>query len=471
MTDTTTPQTKETIEALWRLQKIILNTLNFNEVVEKIVNGLLTELGYLDLGYRIIVLTLFDKDKNVLKRISLSQTDEARKALEASAVPFHEIEIPLSAKDNLLIRAFTEQKPFVTEYWPEIFTPVLTPDEAITNQKAAGIKTSLIYPVMVKGSPIGVLIFSMNKANSEASDEEKNLIGGFTDIVGLAVENSRLYSAVESTKVELEEANNRLQELDKKKDEFVSLASHELRTPMTAIKSYLWMALAGRGGPLTEKQHYYLDRSYSSTNRLIKLVNDLLNISRIESGRVVLDFVETKITDLINNSISEVKPRANELGIKLTVDCGPSGDTKVVCDVDKISEVLINIIGNAIKFAPDGGEVAVTSGVQGNTVVVHVKDNGEGLEPEDIGRLFQKFSLVKESYITNQRASQGTGLGLYISKSIVELHKGKIWVESAGRGKGSTFSFSLKISNPEILETMQKEYRGKEGLGILRTTI
>ncbi|HEX8923419.1 MAG TPA: hypothetical protein VF828_01655, partial [Patescibacteria group bacterium] len=152
----TTPKTRKIIEALWKLEKIILDTLDFNVVVQKICDGLLTELDYLELGYRIIVLTLVDEDKQVLKRISLSQTDAAAKAQAASAIPFHQIDIPLDTLDNLLIKTLKTKKPQITHSWPDIFRPTLTEDQARTNQAAAGIKTSMLYPVIVKNKAIGV---------------------------------------------------------------------------------------------------------------------------------------------------------------------------------------------------------------------------------------------------------------------------------------------------------------------------
>lgn len=468
----TTPKDKETITALWHLQKIILDTLDFNQVVQRIVDGLLVELGYLKLGYRIIVLTLIDEDRQVLKRISLSQTEEAAKAQQASAVPFHDIEIPLSAQNNLLIKALNQKKPFVTNFWPDIFTPVLTVEQALTNQKASNIKTSMIYPVVVKDKAIGALIFSMVKSEEEVSEIERDLINGFTDIVGLAVQNSRLYSSVEQTTKQLGELNKRLRELDLLKSEFVSVASHELRTPMTSIKSYLWMALAGRGGPISDKQKYYLERAYTSTDRLIKLVNDLLNVSRIESGRMSLDIQKVSIESLIDEMISEIRPRADELGVKVTNLCDKNHPLpEVLADPDKIKEVLINLIGNSLKFTPSGGQVNITCDTSDHMVATHVSDNGEGIDPDNLPKLFQKFGLVVGSYTTNLKASQGTGLGLYISKSLVELHHGQISVASAGHGQGATFTFTLPIYSEEEAEKIRREHEGKEELGIIHSTI
>ncbi len=467
-----TPQTKQMIQALWRLQKIILDSLDFNRVAETVVNGLLNELGYLKLGYRIIVLTLIDADKQVLQRISLSQTDEAGRAMSLSPIAFHDIEIPLGETENLLVKCVNEKKPQITHEWYDILRPALSPKEAHDSQEASGIKASMVYPVMVGEKAIGALIFSLVKEEQRVSEEEKELIRGFTEIVGLAVQNARLYSILNKTSAELSIANERLKELDKKKDEFVSVASHELRTPMTAIRSYLWLALAGKGGELNEKQKYYLDRSYGSTVRLIKLVNDMLNVSRIESGRLLLQMGKAEVKDLVESVIAEVKPHADESGIKIiTRFTDGQGVPPVLADVDKIKEVLLNLVGNSLKFTPVGGSVTVDSDCAGGMVNIHVTDTGEGIPEEDLPKLFQKFGLVSGSYATNQKISQGTGLGLYISKSLVEMQGGKIWVESAGKGRGATFSFSLKQFSEQELEKFRKLYEGKEGLGIIHSNI
>jgi signal transduction histidine kinase len=242
----------------------------------------------------------------------------------------------------------------------------------------------------------------------------------------------------------LSEANDKLKTLDKLKDEFLSLASHELRTPMTAVKSYLWMVLQGEGGKVTEKQASYLNRAYNSTSHLIVLVNDMLDVSRIESGRITLNLGEIKLSQVIDDAVAEITPRATELEIEIAVMPFPSLLPSVLADSDKIKEVLINLVGNALKFTPKKGKITIGFRQNDGMVETSVTDTGAGIKKEDIPKLFQKFVMVGGS---EQKAlnTQGTGLGLYICKSIVELHGGKIWVKSEGEGKGTSFTFSLKI--------------------------
>lgn len=308
--------------------------------------------------------------------------------------------------------------------------------------------------------------------------------------IAVAIQNAKSYEEIRRFNITLEKevdqatkrlviANNKLQELDKLKDEFVSVASHELRTPMTAIKSYLWMALQGKGGDLTTKQKYYLERAYSSTDRLIKLVNEMLNISRIESGRIALQVSKVELFDLLKEVIAEVLPRAQELELTISLKRSVQGDhgdgqrsIQVLADVDKCKEVLINLIGNSLKFTPKGGKITLEVSQDSATEVsVHVHDTGVGIAPEYVPSLFQKFGLIEGSYQTNQAASQGTGLGLFISKSIVELHGGKIWMESAGVGKGATFSFTLPIYSAAREKMFRKKFDETTDAGIIRNTL
>lgn len=451
------PQKKESLQSLWRLTKILMENLDFEDVVSKVVNSLLGELGYLKSGYRIVVLSLIDEKMGGLRRIALSQTKEAELAKAVSTIPFEKIIIPFSATSNLGIKVLMTGEPSVTTYWPDILSPPLTAEAALTNQRSAGITTSMVYPVFSRGKPIGTLIFSMVKKYREVTDEEKDLLSGFTDLIGLAVENSMLFTSLKNTSGQLRTANQKLKELDKLKDDFVSVTSHELRTPMTAIRSYAWMALHKSDIPLSQKLERYLYRTLISTERLINLVNDMLNVSRIESGRIEINPQAIDMISLVNDIMEEVHAKSDEKELKLLVleDKIP----QVFADADKVHEVLLNLIGNSIKFTPPGGTISVGFFSDGKVVETLVKDSGAGIVREDLGRLFSKFGRLDNSYVSIS-TSGGTGLGLYISKSLVELMHGKIWAESEGLGKGATFTFSLPVASEDILSHAE-EFRVK----------
>ena len=434
-TYSTTPKAQETIAALWRLEKIILDTLDFQDVVQKIVESTLTELGYLNLGYRVIVLALVDRKSQTLKRISFSRTKEGIEAIGSLSLPFEHIDIPLTEENNLCIQAMKQKQPLITHSVADVFYPALKEEEILPIQQAVGIKTTMVYPVLSKGQPLGVLIFSIIKTEQEVSQEEKDLLAGFTDVVGLAVQNSQLYSS-------LQDANERLKSLDRLKDEFVSLASHELRTPMTAIKSYAWMLREERPGTLNEKQKEYANIIYVSTERLIRLVNDMLNVSRIEAGRLIINPKPVDLAQLAQEVLTEVLPSAQNQQIAIVLQNLPSPLGTVLADTDKTKEVFINLIGNSLKFTPPGGKITIAFEQQDDMIITHVSDTGKGIKAEDMSKLFHKFGMIEGNY--TRTSGQGTGLGLYISKSIVELQGGTMSVFSEGENKGTTFTFSLR---------------------------
>jgi len=440
------PHSQQTIAALWRLEKIILDSLDFNQLVQKIVDSVLSELGYLKLGYRIVVLALVDHDEKKLKRISISQTEEARKVLAISPVPFTDIAIPLSESENICIKALNEGKSYSTHDWYDILRPSYTRDDAHTRQKAIGIKTSMVYPISYHGKAEGIMIFSMVKDFSEVAEDEKELIRGFTDVVGLAVQNSRLYTSVEQateklrqTNEQLVKANEQMQELNKLKDEFVSLASHELRTPMTAIRGSLSTILEGYAGELSAESREFLVAAYNENDRLIRLVNNLLNISRIESGHFKFNYETVNVNALMTEVVNNLTSAAKEKNISLVYKTN-SAVPNIMADGDKVKEVLVNLIGNAVKFTHKGG-VTVALEQKGGTLVISIADTGSGIAKEDQELLFKKFSQIQGDYA---KQTGGTGLGLYICKIIIEGLKGKIWLDST-LGKGSTFYFSLPI--------------------------
>jgi signal transduction histidine kinase len=316
-----------------------------------------------------------------------------------------------------------------------------------------GLKTVVIIPVMMAHKLTGMLIFGSNREEVTIEKEELEFLEIITNLIGIAFRLQEIQSNLTKVTQDVYKMNLKLHDLDKLKDDFVSIASHELRTPMTAIRSYAWMALYKPDIPLSEKMKKYLTRTVVSTERLINLVNDMLNVSRIESGRIEVTPKSFDIMTLSKEVMDEVAAKASEKQLKLGVD-----EVKVppvFGDPDKIHEVLLNLVGNALKFTPNGGSINIQFFTDGKVVETAVKDSGVGLSQESIGKLFQKFGRLDSSY-TAVSTTGGTGLGLFISKSLVELMKGKIWATSEGVGKGTSFIFSLPIATPEVLKEAEK---------------
>ncbi|OGW69455.1 MAG: hypothetical protein A3A88_00555 [Nitrospirae bacterium RIFCSPLOWO2_01_FULL_62_17] len=264
--------------------------------------------------------------------------------------------------------------------------------------------------------------------------------------VGLEAKILERTTELERVNRELRAANEQLRELDHLKSAFVSIVSHELRTPMTSIKGYVENILDGLAGGLTEKQSYYLTRVKLNTERLTRMVNDLLDLSRIEDPEKCHDYLQPmplSIKDLAIEVVESFQPMARQRSITVKAD-HPASLPFLRADRDKLHRILTNLIGNAIKFTPAGGEVLVETTVRtDDSLQICVSDTGCGIPSHEHDKIFDKF--FRGAAIPEE--ARGAGLGLAITKSLVELHGGRIWLES-GPGKGSRFFFSLPLTLP-----------------------
>jgi signal transduction histidine kinase len=329
--------------------------------------------------------------------------------------------------DTLVDKAIKDSSRLSDFICPPIAKPV-----AATIQTFSGIKCSLAIPLFAGKEPLGVMLLAYRVPREQLLERDVDMAVAISDETSLAIQRAYAFQ-------QLRNANDYLADLDKLKDEFISMASHELNTPLAAVEGYLSMILDEHMGKVDDKARLYLQRAYESSKRLAELILDLLNVSRIEQGRVKMKFAKTSLYDLAESVIHElqVKADAKKLSLKL------EGDKKKIpttwCDPDRIREVIVNLVGNSIKYTEKGGIVIKLSDDAGK-LRCEVIDTGRGISEADQKKLFQKFSQVKRE-IDEQK---GTGLGLYISKNFVELHKGRIWVESE-EGKGSDFIFELPI--------------------------
>jgi signal transduction histidine kinase len=248
---------------------------------------------------------------------------------------------------------------------------------------------------------------------------------------------------------QLAELNKKLQlayeevdRLSKAKSEFISIASHQLRTPLTAIKGYISMLIEGTYGAVPKIAKKPLENVYESNERLINLVNNLLDISRIEAGRMEFEPEEAQIEDIIESVVAEFKITADQKKLYLKYDKPAQFLPKLLLDKDKIRQVFLNLINNSIKYTNQGGitiKIKNQTDIK-NTILITISDTGEGMTKEDLAKLFESFS---RGSVGVQLSAEGAGLGLYIARKFVEMHKGKIWAESEGKGKGSTFYVEL----------------------------
>jgi signal transduction histidine kinase len=246
---------------------------------------------------------------------------------------------------------------------------------------------------------------------------------------------------IEKLAKDLEVANEKLKEVDQLKSEFLSLATHQIRAPLTAIKGYASMLLEGDFGVLPRKSVESVRIIMKSCQNLVNIVNDFLNISRIEQGRMVYEKTDFNLAELAKEVVNEIKPNIQNAGLSLDLKIADDLVLKVNADRDKIKQVIGNILDNSIKYTPRG-KVEVSVFKDGAKAKVAIKDTGVGIDPKDMVKLFEKFSRAKDANKTNVI---GTGLGLYIAKKMTEAQGGDIKIVSEGVGKGSTFTIELPV--------------------------
>ncbi len=255
----------------------------------------------------------------------------------------------------------------------------------------------------------------------------------------------KIRQEVETLARDLAVANDRLKELDAQKTEFVSLASHQLRGPLTAIKGYGSMLLEGDFGEMSDTVKDAVEKIYKSTQDLVVVVGDYLDVSRIEQGRMQYDFSTFDLKELVQSVVNELKPNVENAHLTLDFDITASNDNKpfsINADKGKIKQVISNLVDNSIKYTPTGGIHIWLSPKQGNKVLVSISDTGVGIHQDVLPKLFAKFTRAPDASKTN---ILGTGLGLYVAKKMIEAHNGKIWAESPGQGKGATFFIELDL--------------------------
>jgi signal transduction histidine kinase len=251
------------------------------------------------------------------------------------------------------------------------------------------------------------------------------------------LEQSKL--RLEESNLKLEVANDKLKELDKLKTEFLSLATHQIRSPLTAIKGYASMVVEGSFGKINDKAKEAVDRIWQSSNSLTLVIEDFLNVSKIEAGGMKYEKVNFDLGEVAGSMAKDLSITAEKKGLKLNYT-QDSGNHTVNGDKEKLRQVILNLIDNSIKYTKDGSiDVSVVQ--NGDKITFAVKDTGMGMTPEIKATLFQKFARGEGAKMN----TTGSGLGLYLAKEIVSAHNGRIWVDSDGPNKGSTFSMELSM--------------------------
>jgi GAF domain-containing protein len=306
------------------------------------------------------------------------------------------------------------------------------PDYKMTDViKAGGIRTLLGVPLLREGTSTGVLVLMRSEVRP-FSEKQIDLAQTFADQAVIAIENVRLFEEIQDKSRQVEEAS-------KHKSQFLANMSHELRTPLNAILGYTELILDGIYGDAPEKMRTVMERVQSNGKHLLGLINDVLDLSKIEAGQLVLSIQDYSIKDVVHGVYSAVEPLANSKKLVFKIEV-PANLPPARGDDRRLTQVLLNLVGNAIKFT-DAGEVAVKAAASNGAYTISVRDTGPGIAEADQAKIFDEFQQADS---TQTKAKGGTGLGLSIAKRIIEMHGGKLWVESS-LGAGSTFSFTVPL--------------------------
>ncbi|MGC3975233.1 MAG: ATP-binding protein [Nitrospira sp.] len=422
----------------------ITSTLDLDRLLSTVLQ-LLSE----NLGFARMVLFLWDSERGIATiGQMLGMPPEAEEAARHLAIPVHE-------DGGVAAEILLHGKPILV---PNIDTVADRISPAVLPWlRQVGLSSFVAAPLRSQQRILGYL--GADRGEQPCTQEDLDLLVTIASHVAVAVDNARAYTElatltehlerrVQERTHELQSVNERLQDQDQRRSKFVSVASHELRTPMTSIKGFVENMLDGLTGDLSERQEHYLQRVKHNVDRLTRIINQLLDWSRLDVGRIDIKPEALSIDAFVRDVVESFQTLAAEKSITLNVlPCEQR--LEAYADRDKLEQILWNLVGNAIKFTPHAGHVSVQcSANDAHFVQITIADTGCGIAADELPLVFNEFSKVESAMPT----SQGAQLGLFITKSLVTLHGGQIWVESQ-LGTGTQFSFTLPLSSTPPAQT------------------
>jgi GAF domain-containing protein len=403
------------LTALGEVSRAVSSTLDLETVLTTIVSRAV-ELSGLDGG------VVFEYDETAEEFVQRAMTETSEALADARRTT------RIRKGEGVLGRTAITLEPVQV---PDIALPGAYEGRLRETLIVSGVRAILAVPMVREGQLIGCLAVTRNQPGDFLA-ETIELLRTFATQSALAIQNARLFHEIADKSRQLEAASRH-------KSEFLANMSHELRTPLNAIIGFSEVLTDRMFGELNDKQDEYLKDIYASGQHLLSLINDILDLSKIEAGRMELEATDFDLPSAIDNALILVRERATRRGITL----GHSVDERLGSirgDERKVKQVLLNLLSNALKFTPAGGRIDVSARLQDGVAEISVTDTGVGIAPEDQEAVFEEFRQVG----TADKKVEGTGLGLALSRKFIELHGGRIWVESEV-GKGSTFRFTLPV--------------------------
>jgi signal transduction histidine kinase len=427
------------LNALQRTSRQISQSMNEQQVFEK-----LTSNTFEDLGYSKVIIVINDDHQNPKARIYFG--------FEENKLPYL---IDTIIKDNTLKTALDEGRTLSS-----MNASRKTKEKM---QQIFDAEHCILAPIVTQTGTLGFILVGNHQTTVNISQADEELISILAGQIGQAIENTQLFDNVFRSSQELEikvkERTKQLasilaqvEEINKKKTEFISAVSHELRTPLTSIKGYAAILLTGKIGEVPPAVKERLAKINLHSDNLVNLINNLLDIARIESGRIDMNFLPYKIERIFDDISDLLTPQLSSKDIKLKAILSENIN-EVYVDFSHAERVFINLLSNAVKFSPKGGTItlSVLPTLENGFATFHVTDTGIGIAPADLEKLFTEFFRVENEI---NQSVKGTGLGLVLAKEIVSAHHGRMWVTSQV-GVGTTFCFTLP-TNQEAYEKAKK---------------
>lgn len=427
--------TPESVAFLRKLDKMILSNLSFDYLATQFAD-------LLPSANRFLGGTLRTVDDDGRLRV-LATTD--RLAQADDPLSLHGLADSVLSPEQMqrsasqLTQAVNQRQAVAADDLAKL-TPELEAGAAAKVQAHLGIKSLYAYPVIVEERVRGAITFYFDRSAAGVTPEEKEVMQSISDELAIAIENARLINQLGDMNRQLAEANTHLQEMDATKDEFISIASHQLRSPLTAVKGYLSMLQEGDYGKLSQPQRQVLTQLSLSTNELINLISDMLSVSRINAQKFELSRVPVKLEEIVATVVQELRPLAAKKNLDLRVELPdrPLGELRL--DPMRIRQVIINFIDNGIKYT-ERGSVTVRLTETDGTLRFTVSDTGIGIPEDEQDKMFAKFYRAANA---RSVVAAGSGLGLFVAKRIIEDHGGQCLMEST-EGTGSTFGFTMPL--------------------------
>ena len=426
------------LTTLHQVSAAIAQTLDLNQILNTVLKLLIENLGFTRM---LLMLRHRERDTAYVAQIAGVSPDIAQAA--------HHLDVPIQNDGSLQADLLIHGKPLLIlslEGVADRMQPSL-----LDMARRTGVTSFVAVPLQSHNQMLGYL--AADRGAQPCTEEDLHMLLTIASHVAAAIDNARAYSHLEELTQYLEQriaertqelstANERLQEHDRRRSRFLSVTSHELRTPMTVIRSFADNMRDGIAGPVSEQQLTYLTRIGHNLNRLTRIINQLLDWSRLDSEKEVLFLTPVCVETTALLVADSLRTIAAEKAITLEI-VHAEGLPAVQGDRDKLEQILWNLIGNAIKFTPPGGRITVDFQMTPEGFVqTSVADTGCGIDPGHVKKLFQEFSKVPSA----NPSAQGAQLGLFITKSLVTMHRGTIWVESAP-GAGSRFYFTVPVAS------------------------